>query len=747
MLPPAARSPRSRARGTRASGLTDAQQRQAASAGQRLRGARRCASRVATMPTSRADETEPREQQRDAARAAGSAGIGARDDRDETRALEHRNGLDADPRAAVDDRAQPARDCEVEHARDAALVDQIRLLGQRRRRRAPGMRRRARARPRAPPASSRARRRSGAARPARPPERAATSAASPVASARSSTKARSCARGERDRAGRRAHAAAGAEQRDVALVRPAREASAQRRSSPPPRAPVAAPGASSGPLDDADGAAVERLRAARPPSRGADQEDARVGAARSLAAHEIAGCGTRGVGRQQDVGIGRVSRRQQSDARAGRRARARSSSASTASPPSSARRTITAPRRAAAAARRARAGPSRGASATADGRAQRDGDAARALDSQATSNSRPRAATREPLGRRRSRRRRGARPQQPHVRAPMPEPPRARPRARRAGAATRRRRDAARRARGSRRRRGRSACDGRPASPRPVEHRRRAIRRAAIGTTTTSPARTTPPAASACRSASTAVCGSPPPGSRPSASATSASARPRAASQCSRSAVERLRGGSRSDGLGRRQRQSQREARAVLAAPAPTLTPPPCASAIARTVESPMPAPPVRSGALREGIEEARQELAVDARARRPRQRARARARAVARSSTRTSLRAWRIALSSRLSSACRSRWASTSDDRRQRPVRAAGRASAPRERAPRRRPRRRCARTSTGARWMCRASACVRPSSSRSSTITASRETSSSIVCSCAARGRERSPRRSTDA
>ena len=41
----------------------------------------------------------------------------------------------------------------------------------------------------------------------------------------------------------------------------------------------------------------------------------------------------------------------------------------------------------------------------------------------------------------------------------------------------------------------------------------------------------------------------------------------------------------------------------------------------------------------------------------------------------------------------------------------------------------------------MCRASACVRPSASRSSTITASRETSSSIVCSWAARGRERSP------
>ena len=56
-------------------------------------------------------------------------------------------------------------------------------------------------------------------------------------------------------------------------------------------------------------------------------------------------------------------------------------------------------------------------------------------------------------------------------------------------------------------------------------------------------------------------------------------------------------------------------------------------------------------------------------------------------------------------------------------------------------------ARTSTGTRWMWRASAWVRPSASRSSTITASRDTSSSIVCSWAARGRERSPLRSTAA
>ena len=44
-----------------------------------------------------------------------------------------------------------------------------------------------------------------------------------------------------------------------------------------------------------------------------DQEDSRVGSAGSLGANEIARCGERGVGREQDVGIGGVSRRQQRD--------------------------------------------------------------------------------------------------------------------------------------------------------------------------------------------------------------------------------------------------------------------------------------------------------------------------------------------------------------------------------------------------------------------------------------------------
>ena len=56
---------------------------------------------------------------------------------DETRALEHRNGLDSYPRAAVDDGPKSARTCEVEHPGDSPLVDEIGVLGQRRRRQDP----------------------------------------------------------------------------------------------------------------------------------------------------------------------------------------------------------------------------------------------------------------------------------------------------------------------------------------------------------------------------------------------------------------------------------------------------------------------------------------------------------------------------------------------------------------------------------------------------------------------------------
>ena len=79
-------------------------------------------------------EAQAREEQRHAARAAGAPGIGAGDDCDDTGALESGNRLDADTRAAIDDRLQPTRDRKVENACNAVLVDQVGVLRERRRR-------------------------------------------------------------------------------------------------------------------------------------------------------------------------------------------------------------------------------------------------------------------------------------------------------------------------------------------------------------------------------------------------------------------------------------------------------------------------------------------------------------------------------------------------------------------------------------------------------------------------------------
>ena len=180
-------------------------------------------------------------------------------------------------------------------------------------------------RPRAPPASSPARRRSASSASGTATWAAATSAASPIASARSSTKARSCAARERDRAGRRPHAAAGAEQRDVALVRRPVARGAAQSKQPAAASACRSAGASIGrsttpTAPQSSACALRGLRTGR-----RDQEDSRVGAARALAAHEVARGRERGVGREEDVGIGG------SEQAPAARSRARSASAARSS--------------------------------------------------------------------------------------------------------------------------------------------------------------------------------------------------------------------------------------------------------------------------------------------------------------------------------------------------------------------------------------------------------------------------------
>ena len=101
------------------------------------RAARWLRQPVATTPERRAERPSLAISSAVAPGAARATRIRAGDDHDEARALEHRNGLDPYPRAAVDDGAKATRDCEVEHSGDSPLVDEIGVLGQRRRRQDP----------------------------------------------------------------------------------------------------------------------------------------------------------------------------------------------------------------------------------------------------------------------------------------------------------------------------------------------------------------------------------------------------------------------------------------------------------------------------------------------------------------------------------------------------------------------------------------------------------------------------------
>ena len=131
-----------------------------------------------------------------------------------------------------------------------------------------------------------------------------------------------------------------------------------------------------GTLDDTDGAAVERLLRCSLRTSRRHQEDARVGTPRALAADEVARSRTRGVGSHEEVAHQRRVQLPGVRPREGRRVRRAASAASVASPPSRARRTITAhsPRSSSRTSRPRR--PVASASATAAGARERDGDAA-----------------------------------------------------------------------------------------------------------------------------------------------------------------------------------------------------------------------------------------------------------------------------------------------------------------------------------------------------------------------------------
>ena len=472
------------------------------------------------------------------------------------------NRLDPHPRAAVDDRAQAARGCEIEDARDSALVDQIGLLGQRRRGqhaarlavREPGgeLGRRGHA----------ARTRYAGARRARRRGRRATSAASPAASARSSTKARSCAAAsataqvvvpipppapskamwsssscERRRSG---NVEAARRRERLAQRRPCR-AVARRRRLRRSRAPAAA--------------------ALSEPS-GATSSDARVRPAGTLAAHDVAG-GRESTSRPP-AGCRRQphARRPAMRSRAGPRARSATRCRARRLRPSSASRTITGPARAGAGARRARAGRWSSASATAAGaRSVTETPPERSLAGERSS--RARAATRDPLGPitttstkrpRCSRRVSGADPEDSSsatARSP------------------RRSASVAGMQRAAHEEVAAGEADERPTTGQRVEsaeHRGRAVGRGDRHGDDVGRSRTIAPAATGCRSASTAVAGAPPPGTSPSASAISASARPRRGQPVLAQSRRARRSGSRERRSRRSERQAQREARPALRA-------------------------------------------------------------------------------------------------------------------------------------------------------------------------------------
>ena len=68
-------------------------------------------------------------------------------------------------------------------------------------------------------------------------------------------------------------------------------------------------------LDEADGAAVERLTRQVLGARVSDQQDAGLRAPGALAPHQVARRRERGIGGQQHVGVARSLRRQQRDLR------------------------------------------------------------------------------------------------------------------------------------------------------------------------------------------------------------------------------------------------------------------------------------------------------------------------------------------------------------------------------------------------------------------------------------------------
>ena len=197
---------------------------------------------------------------------------------------------------------------------------EIRLLRQRRRRQARGTLRRWRARPRAPPAWPRARRRCAGTRPAPPrgprrprrhrPSRAPDRARTPV----------------------RAQPPSATAQVVVPMPPPApssamwpssSSARAARRASKQPAAASAcrSAGASIGRSTTPTAPQSSACCAARFRTRRRDQEDARVGSARALAADEVARSRARGVGRQEHVGVGGSAQPPGVRPREGRRAR------------------------------------------------------------------------------------------------------------------------------------------------------------------------------------------------------------------------------------------------------------------------------------------------------------------------------------------------------------------------------------------------------------------------------------------
>ena len=572
--------PRSRARGTRESGFTVASSGSPASAAS-ARAARGLRQPVATIP-----ERRPRGR---VARSAGLSGgrrelprIRAGDDREQARALEHGNGLDADARAAVDDRAQDRSHRQVEHAGDSPLVDEIGVLGQRRSRQDPAAPP-VPARPRAPPAWQRGRRRCAGGRPAprRARRRRRRHRRSPVRG-RARTPAREPPRGQRHRwwcpcrlprraarhgprprAARSERARRSSPRPRARDADPERRAAARRRRPRRSRAP-AAPGSRRPRATSrirASGRRERSLRTRSPAAASAESAASSMSASAEWPGASSAISGRSGEGGAQFVVERDVAAEQgEPDDHA----------------PSPRRSSRNSP------ARR----PAASASATAGGSAQRDRDAARALAGGDSSWS-PRAATREPSGRARPRRRSG----------PLQQ----------AGIGCRSRRqlerDRALAAAQQRRARPneRAAQDEVPSREadqhatagqriKPADHRGRAIG-VEIGTATTSRARTICPAGSACRSASTAVCGAPAP---PEAIRARAPQRKREAGCCQPLLAQAIeRGEAAHETIVPAGASGSRSVkRAPRPRATPTLTPPPCASATARTVERPMPVPP-----------------------------------------------------------------------------------------------------------------------------------------------------------